>query len=126
MGMFQTFVRQETVTKKKRRITHTKKHTQKRRNFFFLSRRRWQPRRNREDVERLAAEFLAICDAFFCFFLSFCCREFCEQNEKSRQSLNIKLKICIFFYINVRFLELNNFFPVRLFCEQNFLNWCEI
>ena len=115
MGMSQTFFRQETATKTKQKNNTHKKTQTKAKKLLLLVAKTLTPRRNREDVERLAAEFLAICDAFFCFFLSFCCREFCEQNEKSRQSQNIKLKICLSFYIDVRFLKLNIFFPVRLF-----------
>ena len=99
--------------KHNKRMTHTKKHIQKRRNFFFLSRRRWQPRRNREDVERLAAEFPAICDAFFCFFFLFVAENVLSKmkgrdNFKESEQIYKKHFLFVFFSLNFRFYKENS------------------
>ena len=109
MVIIQTFGRQEIVTKTKQ-MTNTKKHTQK-----------WK-QTCREDVgnREKTAKTLKTCSGVSCnlwriflLFLSFWCREFCEQKVKATtlrkmQKFIRKYFLFPFFSLNFRFSKENS------------------
>ena len=83
--MCHTFAKKPQQKQNKTNDTHKKTHTKAKKHLLLVA-KTLTPRRNREDIEKLAAEFPAICDAFFCFFLSFVAENVLSK-MKSRNNL---------------------------------------